>query len=87
MNGAVFNGNPKLNLVYLHGNDCIDEDFDATKIASIHQTLDAKCNFEKGQQFHDFEFCRIKVVENEKRIASLEAELKFTKQMLKSYSA
>lgn len=82
MNGIAFYGNTKLNLVYLHGNDCIDEDFDATKITTIHSTLDAKCNFDAIKQFHDFEFCKIKVVENERKIAKIEAELKLTKQML-----
>lgn len=46
MNGVIFNKNPKLSHVYLHGNDCIDEDFVDNKITALSQTLNEKCKFD-----------------------------------------
>lgn len=46
LNVKLFNGLTRLQKVYLHGNECIDEDFlDSNKISLLSQIVSASCRF------------------------------------------
>lgn len=72
MNGVVFDKNPRLLYVYLHGNDCINHDYDSSSISILGHDLEAHCKFDE----------EVDAMNYEQKIALLEAELRTTRKLL-----
>lgn len=77
MNGAVFDKNPRLLYVYLHGNDCINNDYDGSSISILGQDLEMRCKFDE----------EVDAMNYEQKIAILEAELRTTRKLVDTLRA